>query len=321
MALRSISCVAPGSTMLLGEYAVLFNEPAIVCALNRYMKVTLTPRQDTQFTINSALGYVCGDIRHVDIEPPFEFVLSAIQSIKHLKQGFHLNIEAQFTDTLGFGSSAAVTVASVAVLLRYSQTIFTPLELLQRCRQIIRNVQGNGSGADVAATVFGGVVAYQAEPLQIKRLNSLPPIHLLYSGSKARTKKVIRHIIAETQHNTALQHLFKRCGKTVNLAIKAIEQQRWSSLGKMMNLYHDIQKLLGTCTPTLEQLIQQSRQKADIYGAKISGAGFGDCAIALGELNENSFPSNRWQKSKGVKQFSIGIAQNGFEISEQKELW
>ena len=34
---------APGSLMLLGEHAVLFDKPALVSAINKYITVTMTP--------------------------------------------------------------------------------------------------------------------------------------------------------------------------------------------------------------------------------------------------------------------------------------
>ena len=48
---KSVGCVSysarvPGSLMLFGEHAVLYNKRAIVTAVNHYIKVTLTPRFD-----------------------------------------------------------------------------------------------------------------------------------------------------------------------------------------------------------------------------------------------------------------------------------
>ena len=42
--------------MLMGEHAVLRGQPAIVCAINKRMKVTLTPREDKAVLMHSALG-------------------------------------------------------------------------------------------------------------------------------------------------------------------------------------------------------------------------------------------------------------------------
>ena len=80
--LERIKATAPGSCMLLGEYAVLFNEPALVCAIDRYISVTLTPLNNTKVIIHSSLGHYQGDLNHLRIEPPFDFVLSSIAAIK-----------------------------------------------------------------------------------------------------------------------------------------------------------------------------------------------------------------------------------------------
>ena len=43
----------PGSIMLLGEHAVLYGYPAIVCAINRRISITLQSRTDDIIIINT----------------------------------------------------------------------------------------------------------------------------------------------------------------------------------------------------------------------------------------------------------------------------
>jgi mevalonate kinase len=70
--------------------------------------------------------------------------------------------------------------------------------------------------------------------------------------------------------------------KTTCEAEQAIIKQDWYALGRLMNIYQGLMDALGVNDYTLSDIIYTMRASADIYGAKISGSGLGDCVIALG---------------------------------------
>lgn len=104
---------APGSLMLLGEYAVLHGKTAIVAAIDKFILVSLTPRNDNTIHIYSSLGELTADRRQLQSLPPFEFVLTALAS-KKLPTGCDVMIESDLPSAIGLGSSAAVTIALLA---------------------------------------------------------------------------------------------------------------------------------------------------------------------------------------------------------------
>ena len=53
-----------------------------------------------------------------------------------------------------------------------------------------------------------------------------------------------------------------------------------------MNEHHHLQRELGVSTPLIEELIAHLCRDTEIYGAKISGSGMGDCVIAVGESSK-----------------------------------
>jgi mevalonate kinase len=71
-------------------------------------------------------------------------------------------------------------------------------------------------------------------------------------------------------------------GDCVESAVAAIKNEDWKQLGVLMNCQQELMKFLQVSTPLLEQMIQILRQQLGIWGAKISGAGLGDCVIAAG---------------------------------------
>ncbi len=294
--------------MLFGEHAVLCGSHAIVCAINRCITVTLIPRNDQTINISSPLFGTCQqNITNINVVPPFQYVSAAIETyLKQLKFGFDLLIESEIPPQVGLGSSAAVTVATLSVLEQWlCSRRPNSKSLFNSAKQVVRTVQGMGSGADVAASAFGGVIAYRMSPLTIKQLANTPPLIVVYSGNKVLTKDVIQQVISfQNEHKNLFHHLYNSIDECVQNAVEAIKNGDWSRLGELMNIHQGIQDSIGVNNKILSELIFTLRQHPDIYGAKISGAGLGDCVIGLGNLPNNYFPDNKEQRALGVQQLN-----------------
>lgn len=286
----SFEVSAPGSLMLLGEYAVLHGKPALVCAIDKRIKVTLVPRHDQQITIASSLGQHATHLNQLTITPPFQFVLATINKFKKkMKFGCDITISSEFSDKMGFASSAAVTVATVTALSEWLKISMSQLELVRKARSIIREVQGVGSGADVAACVFGGIIAYRAAPLKIEKLSHSYPITVMYSGSKTPTVEAIKRVGEFFSHQPNLyKQICKLIATCVNQARREIDRSEWEKVGKIMNIQQGLMQSLGVSSPVLDGIVYTLREQKTILGAKISGSGFGDCVVALGEVNGNA---------------------------------
>ncbi len=277
--------------MLMGEHAVLRNHLALVGAVNKRMTVTLTPHDNRRIEIYSALGNFHTTIEELTLKPPFQFVLAALKRYQaEMTSGFRLDIHSEFSSKVGLGSSSAVVVATLACLqqwlIRASATRpYNGIDLQQLfldARATIQAVQGRGSGADVAASVFGGVVAYRMDPLSIEKTENLFDIALLYTGYKTATPEVIRRVDARVSVDPEkYAALFKEMGSYSEDAYKAIKQKNWSLLGKLMRLHQYSQEQLGTSDETSQQLLGLLNQHPQVIGSKISGSGLGDCLVAL----------------------------------------
>lgn len=278
---------APGSLMLLGEYAVLHGKPAIVCAVNKRINVTLTPRDDAQIEIHSALGQYTTTLENIKIERPFHFVLGVLQQYQSkMRRGCRLDITADFSDKIGFGSSAAVTVATIAALVTWLNIRVMPIDMIRQGRNVVRNIQGIGSGADVAASVYGGMVVYQAQPLAAERHAISCPITALYAGFKTPTVEAIKHVQANfASYPNLFRQLSNTIGQCVIDAIPHVRREDWTKVGELMNVQQGLMESLGVSSPLLRSLVDELRGQDKIVGAKISGSGMGDCVIGLGEMN------------------------------------
>lgn len=274
--------------MLLGEYAVLHGKHAVVCAVDKRMTVTITPRQDNKISIASSLGTHATTLSTLKVIAPFQFVLMTLKKFKkQLPSGCDIHITAEFSEKIGFGSSAAVTVATVAAIAAWLNLKIEKLDLIRIARTIVRAVQGLGSGADVAACVMGGMVLYRAQPLRAEKLPHTYPLVVVYSGSKTPTVDAVNFV---KQAFAAFPHVFKQICLAIDVcAVQgslAISQQNWAELGKIMNIQQGLMDALGVNTHELHSIVYTLRTQPHILGAKISGSGLGDCAIGLGKLTD-----------------------------------
>lgn len=288
----TISVSAPGSIMVMGEHAVLFGHRAIACAVDKYIHVDLTPRDDDQVIIDSALAEYCGSLNALHDDQRIRFVLAAIAHFQPaLPSGLTLKITAGFSHTVGLGSSAAVTAAVVKALAIYSGQPDTPEAIFTAALAVVHKVQGRGSGTDLAASIYGGLIAYTVEPREVCPLPGLPPISLFYVGYKTTTPEVLSVVAQRSEQHPALyEQIYQLMDKTSCEAEAAIKQQDWPALGRLMNIYQGLMDALGVTDANLAQLVYQLRSSTSINGAKISGSGLGDCVIALGQDSHLDVP-------------------------------
>lgn len=306
---------APGSLMLLGEYAVLHGKPALVCAVNKRITVTLTPREDDRIEIQSQLhGHFSTTLSDIQIEKPFQFVLGALKQYQpKLRRGCDIEIVSEFSDKVGLGSSASVTVATLAAIITWLNIRMSPLELIRQGRNVVRLVQGVGSGADIAASVYGGIVHYQTQPVMAEKLSFSHPLTVMYAGFKTPTVDAIKHVQDYFAH---CPQLFRTLtGSIAQCAFEGMQVLRkddWAKFGDIMNIQQGIMESLGVSTPLLRQMIEDLRKQPGILGAKISGSGLGDCVVALGELPS----SYTFTDGQGVQRIPVEITQQGVHCAK-----
>ncbi|HAL93033.1 MAG TPA: mevalonate kinase [Verrucomicrobia bacterium] len=286
MPLRAVQASAPGSLMLMGEHAVLRGQPAIVCAISKRMKVSLAPRGDAAVLLHSALGEHETTLDELAPSESFRFVLGAIRACRDdLKQGFELEIKSEMSHQMGLGSSAAVTVATLAALAGAQGKEPAPNDLLETGARIIRKVQGGvGSGADVAASAFGGCLRFMAETREVVKLPKAPQLTVLYSGSKTPTPEVIAIVEEHRKRQPgSFDELDAMIGKVVQRAFEAAGHGDWAAMGELMNINQGLMDALGVNNAKLAELVFALREDPNIHGSKISGSGLGDCVVGLGK--------------------------------------
>ncbi len=243
---------APGKLMLFGEHAVVYGYPCIVTAVSE--RLVVEP------------GESSGDTRFID---------AAVKLWGQPGQKF--SAQSVFSDKYGFGSSSAVTVATLKALKPNASN----QELFEAAYKIILDVQGVGSGFDVAAAVFGGTMYYiknkAIEPLVIKDM----PLVVGYTGAKSNTVDLVNMVAKKReQYPEKIDRIFQAIAKIVEEAKVKMLEGDWERVGRLMDFNQEYLRDLGVSSEKLEALISAAKG-AGAYGAKLSGAGGGDCMIAL----------------------------------------
>lgn len=168
----------PGKLFIAGEYAVLDGSPAIVIAVDRFMRGTIGPGEKNELSLPD-LGldlvdwsYDDGELRFSVPSKRLKFVKNALaMSIQYLiEKGvsvtpFSLRIVSELDDAsgkkYGLGSSAATVVTTITAVLHYFLADEATKELIFKLAAIAHfKTQGSGSCADIAAATYGGWIQY-----------------------------------------------------------------------------------------------------------------------------------------------------------------
>lgn len=228
---------------------------------------------------------------------------------------YHLGVESELDSSnglkYGLGSSAAVTVATVRALLKYydlteSDDLVFKLSVLAHL-----SVKSNGSFGDIAAATYTGWLAYSIfdrewvkaklnthsikaiieldwPAFMVEKLTPPDELKLLigWTGSPASTTDLVDQVKAKREAKEEnYQSFLKESKACVEDMIRAFRDKNLSAIQAEIRQNRQILKNMSESTgvsietSTLQKLCEYAEQYNG--AAKSSGAGGGDCGIAL----------------------------------------
>lgn len=316
---------APGKMVLLGEYAVLFGAPALVMAVDRLAVAEVQDSTVPGIRIHAPDvsaqpcqlqwredRWTCPDGEAA--AAPFALVTGLLQGLavggeldpQALALELRLDTAAFFfeaadgtRDKLGLGSSAALTVALASALVAHAgrgALVEDRAAWLQRLLALHREFQhGRGSGLDVAASLYGGVIRYQLDsphPAQPGTGRATParwPQGLLrqaiWSGHSASTSRFLQALAAfEAAEPAAFEAQLRALRTAANEGLAAAAEGEGTLFEAVLSFETILQRLgeaakIPIVTAEHARIREAARRAGCAY--KPCGAGGGDLGLAL----------------------------------------
>lgn len=306
-----VTAQAPGKLMLLGEHAVVYGRNCIVTAVDAPVRASVSPSDEFYFDARDLGFSQAVDVRESDFPKQVAFAAFAV---KNFCERFSITAPVRIaTESIvtagrkvGLGSSASVTAATIVALSHFHSKNMSRQEMFELAFKTVLDVQKVGSGFDVAAAIYGGTLLYrrgEPAPLKCDKLGLV----IGYTGIPASTVDIVRQV-AESIRNQPdyYEGLFDEINRIVINGKKAIESENWQALGELMNQNQEILRKFrspsescGVSSEILESLIKAALD-AGAYGAKLSGAGVGDCMISLAPEEKQESVADAITKAGGT---------------------
>lgn len=288
---------APGKLILSGEHAVLYGQPALAMAVNRYVVSTarsqLSPlisfhlsdlAYENGFTVsalkqlkNHIKGqyqrFISGDCTIRDVlQQPIElaqFAFSLFQDALniHLTQGMKIHIQSTIPMGCGMGSSAA-TVLSILHAIAHHLRMDISSELFYQLGLEAENMQhGHSSGLDLRVSLYGGCL-YVKENMLCQRAIPILPMYIVNTGTP---KTSTGECVMRAAHFFKTSTLAQDFGAVTDALDRALQNNHMDSAMMAIRENHRLLTHIGVVPEKIQQFIAAVEDKAS--AAKICGAG------------------------------------------------
>lgn len=364
----SYSVKVPGKLMIAGEYAVLEpNQKAVVVAVNRYVTACIKPSRQNKLSLpqlgleditweinDERVQFSVSDSRLRFIQNSISVVNQFLQEKLSILHPFQLQIKSELDDPLsgkkyGLGSSAAVVVAVTTAILRLhsggKETLALD-EIFKLSAIAHLKTQGSGSGADIAAAVYGGWLEYSAfSPKWIldkleqgKKLTEIveeawpnlfirpltPPtmLQLVVGWTKeaAATAPMIKSVQKFRENNLAVYNEFLR-ESSMSVA-RLLQSFEINDCTEAINSLEQNRKALLKLGENASITIETAKLKtlcsiAETFGSsKSSGAGGGDCGIAFLKGDAQTEELYKAWKAADIIPLDLRVSKMGVSVNK-----
>ena len=285
----NVAASAPGKIVLSGEYAVLWDAPAVCMAVNRRAVATVSPSED-------------GECRLVT--PGFDGmdryrVLDALLGGERPAKRYTLDTTAFYEGgrKTGIGSSAALTVALAAAISGSTDVADVAMDAHRRLQG------GQGSGVDIAAAVQGGLIEYARSDARGQALRWPEGLayRVIWTGVPASTERQLAKL-AEAATGPSRSALLlaapRMCEawRSGDAAAVLAEYVPYIGVLRQFSIDHD----LGIFDAGHDELTDAAMVDGLVY--KPAGAGGGDIGMLFGRSDDelDAFLQNHASLVNGV---------------------
>ena len=306
---------APGKIILFGEHFVVYNNRAILGAIDKYAIVTSEKTNTDNILISSSLGQASiqkdQDVDKVEKKfRPFFHIAKQVILKNSFDKGISIKIESEIPIGAGLGSSSACCVSAAASVSNlFSKT--DEKEILELAIQAEKTIFPNSSGADCTVSVYGGIIEYQREKgfLKIDTENEFNFL-IIDSEQVHATDKVVERVKKFKEEN---QNIFEElCSEEERLITKALDSIKNNDLetvGKCMAQNQIYLEQIGVSNDKLLSITKEIEKIT--FGAKITGAGDGGCIIALTQKDDDL---SEYVNTTKYQTHKVSIQKTGMQV-------
>lgn len=280
---------APGKVILFGEHFVVHGTKAILCSIDKRIKVISQTTDNRTIKIKSEVGNTEVGLDSLStnkfdaglLKPFLYIVKQALQKFKK-NVGIEIRIESEIPPWIGLGSSSASCVAAAASITGLFGKLSRE-EILKIAIEAERTIFENTSGADCSVCTYGGLMQYDIKT-GFKKINSKADFNLIIANSKQShlTSEIVEKVRRFKENNEKLfALLYEQESLIIQNALLALKKNDLARVGSLMSENQVLLEQIGVSTDKLDMLVKEAKKTS--FGAKITGAGGGGCIIALAD--------------------------------------
>ncbi len=326
--MTSSTASAPAKVILTGEHAVVYNEPALVMAIDKRAYVFAETTRGGNVELESEGR---NEVVRYPLEPttpssktkqetsnlsPYLPIARQIARSAEYSGGFKVRIRSAIPAAAGLGSSAAIAVAMTAALARCLDMKLKREEVSKIALESEKVVHGQPSGIDNMISTWGGLIVYRRnEGFLPLRTQARLQIVVGLTGIERSTGEQVAKVAETVRHHGKVSQLLLHCiGHLTIEAVEAIRERKMETLGELLSLNHWLVNALGVSHPLLDRLVYASIGSGAL-GAKLTGAGGGGCIVAL--VNDKSSQCvMKAIESVGCTALSAQLSRTGVRIED-----
>lgn len=249
---------APGKLIFSGEHAVVYGNPALAMAIDRFATTTLSWQFDS-----NVVSFEVPDTQL--LEHALHTTLEQLQLT--LPHGLKVKVDSDIPLGCGMGSSAALIISFI-----YGLTTLLGKSLdLETYFQLGRNIEhlphGRSSGTDIYLALNGGCVRFENGKTTARTIPKLP-LYVVNTGKPTTTTKQCVTAVAKHFKSKALLEDF---AAVTNELDQALQQNNLKNVQEYIRVNHKLLTRIGVVPEPIQQFITEVEQAG--AAAKICGAG------------------------------------------------
>lgn len=301
---------APGRVNLIGEHIDYHDRPVLPMALRQGIRVTYQRRVDREIRASSA-GFGAREfewtarLERVTAGDWENYLRAAAQIVADrwgIGKGVDAEVAADLPAAAGLSSSSALIVAFTLCLLGASGREASFEKLMEVLPEGEQFVGTRGGGMDHAASLasragFASLVSFRPTAVRYVRVPEDWAFLVAHSLEKAEKSGAVREAYNQirtageaalakhggdlsTEERAAYDHVTSETQRVTD-AVEAMRQGDAARFGQLLAASHaSLRDRLRVSTAALDELVE-SAMAGGALGARLTGAGFGGCAVIL----------------------------------------